>query len=106
MWVEENFLKRGRAPLGTGRGRGEEGKRGDQCIPEGGHGRGCGLKGTLEKRPVSSSGEFNRAHGLRILVSMSKLLMLVKLLLGGTKALRTVSAGRKAKLFCFAARCS
>lgn len=32
--------------------------------------------------------------------------MLVKLLLGGTKALRTVSAGRKAKLFCFAARCS
>lgn len=59
-----------------------------------------------EKTSEQSSGKFNRAYGLRILVSMSKLLMLVKLLLGGTKALRTVSAGRKAKLFCFAARCS
>lgn len=59
-----------------------------------------------EKTSEQISGEFNRARGLRILVSMSKLLMLVKLLLGSTKALRTVSAGRKAKLFCFAARCN
>lgn len=100
MWVVENFPKKGRAQLGTGRGGG------DWCITQGGRGRECGLKGTLEKRPVSPCGEFSRAHGLRKLVSMSKLLMLVKLLLGGTKALRTVSAGRKAKLFCFATRCS
>lgn len=61
MWVE-NFLKReGTAWYWEGWG----------CIPEGGRGRECGLKGTLKKRPVSTSGEFSRAHGLRILVSMS-----------------------------------
>lgn len=41
---------------------GEERKKGDWCVTEGGRGRECGLKGTLEKRPVSSSGEFSRAH--------------------------------------------
>lgn len=59
-----------------------------------------------EKTSEQSSGEFNRACGLRIPVSMSKLLMLVKLFLGSTKALRTLNAGRKAILFCFAARCN